>query len=54
MQPEIERCRNEIADVEAEILAGNLDIDGLCLALTDWSVELLILQSEMRQARIQR
>ena len=42
----MERCRREIAAVEAEILAGNLDLEGLCLALSDWSAELRILQDE--------
>jgi hypothetical protein len=30
--------------VEAEILAGNPDLQGLCLALSDWSAELFILE----------
>ncbi|HSR06868.1 MAG TPA: hypothetical protein VLM42_06945 [Bryobacteraceae bacterium] len=45
----MERCRLEIAAIEAEILAGNLDLDGLCLALSDWSAELRILQDEERR-----
>jgi hypothetical protein len=45
----MERCRREIAAVEAEILAGNLDLEGLCLALSDWSAELRILQDEERR-----
>src|SRR5215470_10467254 len=36
---QIERCRIEIAAIEAEILAGNPDLQGLCLALSDWSGE---------------
>jgi len=36
----IERCQREIAAIEAQILAGNPDIQGLCLALSDWSAEL--------------
>lgn len=43
-QREIERCRREIAAVEAELLAGNPDVAGLCLALSDWNAELRILQ----------
>jgi hypothetical protein len=35
----IERCRTEIAAIEAEILAGNPDLPGLCLALSDWHAE---------------
>ena len=44
MDPEIERCRQEIAEIEAALRAGNPDIEGLCLALSDWSAELRILQ----------
>ena len=42
----MERCRREIATIDAEILAGNPDLTGLCLALSDWSAELRILQRE--------
>jgi len=45
----MERCRREIAAIEAEIRAGNPDLPGLCLALSDWSAELRILQDEVRQ-----
>jgi len=48
MNRESERCRREVAAVEAELLAGNPDIEGLCLALADWSAELRILQREQR------
>jgi hypothetical protein len=41
---EMERCRQEVAAIEAELLAGNPDVEGLCLALSDWSAELRILQ----------
>jgi hypothetical protein len=41
---DIEHCRNEIADIEAQILAGHPDLRGLCLALSDWSGELRLLQ----------
>ena len=41
---EIERCHREIAAIEAELLAGNPDIQGLCLALSDWCAELRILE----------
>jgi hypothetical protein len=46
MNLEIERCRGEIAAIEAELLAGNPDIEGLCLALGDWSAELRLLLDE--------
>lgn len=45
-QREVERCRAEIAAAEALLLAGHPDIEGLCMALADWSAELEILESE--------
>ena len=45
----MERCRREIAAVQAELLAGNPDVEGLVLALSDWSEELRILQNEKRR-----
>jgi hypothetical protein len=48
---EIERCRREIASVEAELLAGNPDVQGLCLALSDWSAELRILERQSTRPR---
>jgi len=45
----MERCRREIVAIEAELLAGNSDVFGLCLALADWSVELSILEDEQRR-----
>ena len=51
----MERCHREIAAIEAHILAGNPDLAGLCLALSDWSAELRLLQNEeRRQAGTQR
>lgn len=44
MERDIERCRQEIAAIEAELLAGNPDLQGLLLALSDWSAELRILE----------
>ena len=44
-----DRCLREIAAIEAELLAGNPDVQGLCLALSDWSAELRILQNEKRR-----
>jgi hypothetical protein len=49
MDREIDRCRSEIAAIEAELLSGNPDVAGLCLALSDWSEELRILQDEKRR-----
>ena len=31
----IKRCRREIADIEAQLLAGHPDVEGLCRALAD-------------------
>ena len=45
----MDRCWREIAALEAEIRAGNPDLWGLCLALSDWWAELRILQDEARQ-----
>jgi hypothetical protein len=45
----MDRCRKEIAAIEAELLAGNPDVEGLCLALSDWSAELRILEDEKRR-----
>jgi len=51
----MEHCRREISVIEAEILAGNPDLPGLCLGLRDWSAELRILQDEKRrQAQTRR
>jgi hypothetical protein len=44
----MERCRREIAAIEALLRAGHPDVEGLCLALSDWSAELRILQAERR------
>jgi hypothetical protein len=47
----IERCKREIATIEAEILAGNPDLQGLCLALSDWHAEWRILEQEARSPK---
>lgn len=47
----VERCRREIAAIETELLAGNPDVAGLCLALSDWWSELRILEAEQRQEK---
>ena len=46
---DIARCRREVSAIEAQILAGNRDTIGLCLALSDWCMELRILQEEQRR-----
>jgi len=45
----MEACWREIAAIEDQLRAGHLDVQGLCLALADWSWELRILESEQRQ-----
>jgi hypothetical protein len=44
---DIERCRREIATIEALICAGHPDLQGLCLALSDWRGELRLIEQEM-------
>ncbi len=52
MDPDqVERCKREIAAIETEILAGNPDLQGLCLALSDWHAEWRILEDEQRQEK---
>src|SRR6266478_3791638 len=48
----MDRCRREIAAIKAEIRAGNPDLQGLCLALSDWAGELQILQNEQRRRNL--
>ncbi len=47
-QHEIERCRVEIAEAQRLLRAGHPDVQGLCLALSDWSAELRMLEQEER------
>ena len=42
----LEQCRREIAAIEASIGSGQPDLQGLCLALADWSAELRLLEGE--------
>jgi hypothetical protein len=48
---QMERCRREIAAIEAELLAGNPDVEGLCLALSDWWAEMRIIEAEQRREK---
>ncbi len=50
MQPERERCRHEIVAIEAQLIAGHPDIEGLCMALSDWHTELSIIELRMINA----
>ena len=45
-QREVDRCRAEIAAAKSLLLAGHPDVEGLCMALADWSAELRILEAE--------
>ena len=47
MSVDRERCRREIAEIEALINAGHPDLQGLCLALSDWCAELRLIEREM-------
>ena len=47
IQDEINRCNREIAEIEVALLAGHSDVAGLCLALSDWSTEIRILNAEL-------
>jgi hypothetical protein len=40
------RCHAEIAAIEALLLAGHSDVEGLFMALADWSVELGLLETD--------
>ena len=52
-QREIERCRREIAEIEGLLRSGHPDVEGLCLALADWSAELRLLEDEKsRRAQV--
>jgi hypothetical protein len=42
----MERCRREIADIESLIVSGHPDLERLCLALSDWSAEMRLLEKE--------
>jgi hypothetical protein len=47
-QREIDRCRREISGIENLLRSGHSDVEGLCLALADWSAELRLLEHESR------
>jgi len=40
------RCRQEIAAIETQLRSGHPDVEGLCLALADWSGEVRLLEME--------
>ena len=45
----MERCRHEIAVIEEQLRGGHPDLQGLCLALADWSGELRILEGNEKK-----
>ena len=42
----MERCHREIAAIESLVRSGHPDLQGLCLALSDWNAELRLLEKE--------
>ena len=46
----IERCDQEIAEIEALLRSGHPDVEGLCLALMDWSNEKRLLAQKYETA----
>src|ERR1017187_6426634 len=48
----VARCRAEIAAIEGQIRAGHPDLQGLCLALADWSAELRLLRASQGLATV--
>ena len=46
---EMDRCRTEIAEAKRLLRAGHPDVEGLCMALADWSGELKLLEEEERR-----
>jgi hypothetical protein len=49
MWRELARCDREIASIEAELLAGGGDVEGLCRGLIDWHVERDMILAEMME-----
>ena len=47
MLSDLIRCDREIASIEAELLAGNSDVEGLCRGLCDWHCERELILEEM-------
>jgi hypothetical protein len=47
----MDHCRREIAAIEAELRAGNPNLQGLCQALSDWSAELRLLNQTKKSRR---
>jgi hypothetical protein len=46
-----EQCLAEIREIEFRIRRGDRDLEGLCLALSDWSHELRLVLAEQEKER---
>lgn len=46
LEREIERCWRELAEIKNLLRSGHPEVEGLCLALADWSAELRLLEKE--------
>ena len=50
LEVQVERCRREIVEIEELLRAGHPDVQGLCLALSDWCAELRLIEALAHQA----
>jgi hypothetical protein len=46
----IARCETEIAEARRLLVAGHPEVEGLCMALSDWSKEKRMIEAEVRGA----
>jgi hypothetical protein len=51
IETDLECCRREISQIEGLLRAGHPDVQGLCLALSDWCNELRLIEQEMKAKR---
>lgn len=49
MNRDLERCDREIASLEAELLAGGHDMEGLLQGLQDWEWERRVILAEIEE-----
>ena len=45
---DLARCDAEVAHIEALLRGGHLDVEGLLLALSDWSFEKRLIEAAIR------
>ena len=50
----MDRCRAEIAAIEAQLRAGHPDVEGLCRALADWYAEMRLIKAETPNEKARR